>query len=160
MTLTLYRAIVPPEWIDYNGHMMDGNYAVAFSQTTDSFMDAIGLDSAYRSATHCTIYTAEMHIVFLRELKQGAPLRATTQMLGHDARRIHVFHALYHDGEGYLAATSEQMLLHVDQTQGRVVVMSEKVLNRLAEIAKEQADLPRPPQAGRVMGLHASRGGG
>ena len=159
MILTLYRATVPAEWIDYNGHMMDGNYAIAFSQTTDAFMDAIGLDAAYRDATHCTIYTAEMHIVFLREVKKGAPLRASTQLLGHDARRMHVFHALYHDGEGYLAATSEQMLLHVDQAQGRVAAMPEMVLKRLGAIAEEQANLPRPPQAGRVIGLHAGRSG-
>jgi acyl-CoA thioester hydrolase len=151
--MELFRTTVPPEWIDYNGHMMDGYYAIAFSYATDAFIDAVGLDATYRAATHCTIYTAEMHMVYLRELKQGAPLRFTTQLLGHDARRIHVFHALHNEAEGHLAATSELMLLHVDQVKSRVVAMPDSVVARLADILAAHAGLPRPAQAGRVIGL-------
>jgi acyl-CoA thioester hydrolase len=157
MTSSSYQTTVPPEWIDYNGHMMDGYYAVAFSAATDALMDALGLDAAYRAATRCTIYTAEMHIVYLRELKQGAPLRFTTQLLGYDAKRIHVFHSLYHETEGYLAATCELMLLHVNQAQARVVAMPEDVMSRLSEHAAAQAERPHPPQAGRVIGLSDNR---
>src|SRR6266498_3226509 len=121
--MTPYRTSVPPKWIDYNGHMMDGYYAIAFSAATDALMDALGLDAAYRTATRCTIYTAEMHIVYLRELRQGAPLRFATQLLGFDDKRVHAFHSLSHEIEGYLAATCELMLLHVDQAQARVVAM-------------------------------------
>ena len=157
MTSSSYHTTVPPEWIDYNGHMMDGYYAIAFSAATDALMDALGLDAAYRTATHCTIYTAEMHLVYLRELKQGAPLRFTTQLLGFDAKRIHVFHSLYHEAEGYLAACCELMLLHVDQAQGRVVAMPGEVMSRLTERAAAEADLPLPPQAGRAIGLSGNR---
>ena len=156
--LELAHGQVLPEWIDYNRHMMDGYYAVAFSRATDSFMDFIGLDDAYRTATHGTIYTAEMHLTFLRELKEGAPLRFTTQLLGSDTRRIHVFHCVYNDADNYLAATSEWMLLHVDQALGRVFPMPERVTARLAQIAAAHAKLPRPAQAGRAVSM-AQRGG-
>lgn len=151
--LTLHHARVLSEWIDYNGHMMDGYYAVAFSHAIDAFMDFVGMDAAYRAATHCTIYNAEMHIVYLRELKQDAPLRFTTQLLGHDAKRIHLFHALYHDMEPYLAATCETMLLHVDQTEARVVPLPPDILARVARIAAAHAALPRPLQAGRTINM-------
>ena len=158
--LELRRTTVPHEWIDYNGHMMDGYYAVTFSHTTDALMDLIGLDAAYREATHCTLYTAEMHVVYLRELREGAPLRFTTQLLAFDSRRIHVFHALYHDAENYLAATCELMQLHVDQSQSRVVPMPESVTRRLARIIEAHAVLPQPAQAGRVIGLSTGRAQG
>ena len=151
--LELVRGQVLPEWIDYNRHMMDGYYAVAFSRATDSFMDYIGLDAAGRTATHGTIYTAEMHMTYLRELKEGAPLRFTTQLLGSDVKRIHVFHCVYNDAAGYLAATSEWMLLHVDQALGRVVPMPAHVAARLAHIAAAHAALPRPAQAGRAVSM-------
>jgi acyl-CoA thioester hydrolase len=133
--------------------MMDGYYAVAFSRATDSFMDYIGLDAAYREATHGTIYTAEMHMTYLRELKVGTSLRFTTQLLGSDAKRIHVFHCMYDDATGYLTATSEWMLLHVDQALGRVVPMPEHVTARLAQIASYHSALPRPAQAGRAVSM-------
>ena len=151
--MTPYRTSVPPEWIDYNGHMMDGYYAIAFSAATDALMDALGLDAAYRDATRCTIYTAEMHIVYLRELKEGAPLSFATQLLAHDTKRLHAFHCLFHESEGFLAATCEVMLLHVDQAQGRVAAMPEAILARVAAMARAQAGLPRPAQAGRVIGF-------
>ena len=151
--LELVRGQVLPEWIDYNRHMMDGYYAVAFSRATDSFMDFIGLDAAYRTATHGTIYTAEMHMTYLRELKEGASLRFTTQLLGSDVKRIHVFHCMYYDDADYLAATSEWMLLHVDQALGRVVPMPEHVTARLAQIASYHAALPRPAQSGRAVSM-------
>ena len=151
--LELARAQVLPEWIDYNRHMMDGYYAVAFGRVTDSFMDYIGLDEAYRAATHCTIYTAETHIVYLREVKEGAPLRFTAQLLGCDARRIHLFQEMHQAADGYLAATAEWMLLHVNQDIGKVVPMPDLITARLAQLAAAHARLPRPAQAGRAVSM-------
>lgn len=151
--LPLRSASVLPEWIDYNGHMMDGYYAVAFSSAVDAFMDQVGLDEAYRAQTHGTIYTAEMHIVYLRELKAGTPIRLVGQLLGHDAKRLHLFLELRHDAQDFLAATAEVMLLHVDQDLGRVVPMPEPVLARLAALMSAHAQSPVPAQVGRKISL-------
>lgn len=151
--LALWTGRVQPEWIDYNRHMMDGYYAVAFSPVVDAFMDYIGLDAAYRARTGCTVYTAELHVVYLRELKEGAPLRFETQLIAYDAKRFHLFHWLTHSDENYLAATAEFMLLHVDQQPMRVVPMPGAVLQRLVQIAAAHATLPKPAQLGRRMGL-------
>ncbi|MCB0153704.1 MAG: thioesterase family protein, partial [Anaerolineae bacterium] len=79
--LTLHTAVVQPDWLDYNRHMTEGYYGVAFGFVTDAYMDFVGLDAAYRQGTGCTIYTVETHICFLRELKAGEPLTFTTQLL-------------------------------------------------------------------------------
>ncbi len=149
----LYTTTIPAEWIDYNGHMSEGFYSVAFAYTTDAWMDYIGLDAGYRARTRGTIYTVEVHINFLRDLRLGDELRHTTQLLGYDTRRMHVFHAMYHVGQGYLAATCEAMLLHVDQNIERVAPMSEDILAFLEEIQPAHAALPRPSQAGRSISL-------
>ncbi|MBI5878567.1 MAG: thioesterase family protein [Chloroflexi bacterium] len=154
--LVLMHSRVKSEWIDYNRHMMDGYYAVAFSPVVDAFMNLIGLDESYRALTACTIYTAEMHIVFLRELKAGAPLRFEAQLLGHDTKRFHLFFTLHHDAEGYVAATAEFMLLHVDQHQMRVVPMPSNALARLDAIAERHRLLPQPPQAGRRVSMNGA----
>lgn len=152
--LSLYHDHVQPEWIDYNGHMNEGYYAVAFCNATEELLLYLGLGSDYPQRTNYAIYTVENHISYLREVKEGAPLRFTTQLLGCDAKRIHAFHAMYHAEEGYLAATMETMMIHVSQKPLRTAPMPKDILSHLEEIvATHKASLPHPPQAGRSIGL-------
>jgi acyl-CoA thioester hydrolase len=146
--LTLQTMTVRPEWIDYNGHMRDGYYALAFSFITDAFLDYVGLDTLYRARSGCALYTLEMHLNFLRELRADVGLRFTTQLLGFDVKRLQLFHSMYHSEQGYLAATNEVMLLHVD-AQPRAAPMPAEVLERVEQVAAAHAALTRPFQAGR-----------
>lgn len=155
--LALYTDTARPEWVDYNRHMMDGYYAVAFSYATDAFLDCIGLDAAYRARSGCSTYTAEGHILFARELKADAPLRFTTQLLGFDAKRMHIFHTMHHTTEDFLAATCEWMMIHVDAAQGHSTPMPADVLARLEAIRSAHAGLPLPSQAGRIISLQSKR---
>ena len=85
---------VPQEWIDYNGHMMDAYYFLAFTEATEAFLDHVGLGAAYRARTGRGVYTAEGHLCFLSGVTGGAALSYQTQLLDHDAKRLHVFHQM------------------------------------------------------------------
>lgn len=148
--LSIYKTSVVPEWIDYNDHMTEGFYGVVFANASDEFLIHIGFDEAYRQTIGGSFYTAETHIVFRRELKLGAPLRVDTQVLGIDHKRVHLFHFLYDDDQGYLAATQETMMLHVDMVSGRVTSMEQGVLERGAEIGRTHATLPIPKDTNRT----------
>ncbi len=154
--LALLTDTVHPEWLDYNQHMSEGYYGVAFCHVTDAFMDFIGLHAEYRSQTQCTIYTVETHINYLRELKVGNQLHFTTQLLGFDQKRMLVFHEMYHTEQGYLAATMEAMLLHVNH-EPRVVVMPTEIMVNVEAVFKAHVTLPRPPQAGRSISMPAKK---
>jgi acyl-CoA thioester hydrolase len=151
-----YRDVVRPEWIDGNRHMNVGYYLVVFDFATDEFLSWVGLDEAHRRAMRVTTFCLEAHVTYHREVRAGDPLRFTTLLLAHDARRIHYFHAMYHAGEGYLAATNELMSLHVSEETRRGAPMAPEILERLGRIQAAHDALPRPPQVGRVIGL-ASR---
>jgi acyl-CoA thioester hydrolase len=151
--LALYTDTVRPEWIDYNGHLTDGYYMVYFCLATEAALEYLGFGAAYREQTGATIYTVEGHINYLRELKPGAPLRFTTQLLGCDPKRIHLFHHLRHGLEGYLAATNEVMFLHVNQETMKVEPMPAERLALVQAVAAAHAALPRPPQAGRRIAM-------
>ena len=154
--LELHQDVVHSDWIDYNGHMNDGYYAVAFGFATDAFMDHIGLDAAYRTRTKHTIYTAEMHVTYLREAKAADRIRFTTQLLAFDAKRCHIFHRMLADAENYLAATCELMLLHVDQTIGKVVPFALAINQQLAQIYTAHQSLPMPVEVGHVISMRRS----
>jgi acyl-CoA thioester hydrolase len=152
--LDRYRDVVRPEWIDHNQHMNVGYYLVVFDYATDTFFDWVGLNAAHREAWAITTFCLEAHVTYHREVRAGDPLRFTTQLLAHDDKRIHYFHAMYHGGEGWLAATNELMSLHVSRATRRGAAMAPEILARLTAIQRAHDALPRPPQAGRAIGLH------
>jgi acyl-CoA thioester hydrolase len=151
-----YRDVVRPEWIDHNRHMNMGYYVVVFDLATDEFFRWVGLDAGHRESHKVTTFCLEAHVTYHREVREGDPLRFTTQLLAYDAKRLHYIHFMYHATEGYLASTNELMSLHVDLATRRGASMAPPILQRLAAIQAVHARLPRPPQVGRVIGL-ASR---
>src|SRR5476649_1805098 len=73
------RDVVRPEWIDYNGHMNVGYYQVVFDFAADVFFDFLGLTQEFRKKHGSTTFALEAHANFLREVKEGAPLRFEAQ---------------------------------------------------------------------------------
>lgn len=104
-----------PEWIDYNGHVRDAYYGLIASSACDALMERIGVDAAYRERTHCTLYTLEMHVHYLSEVKQSDRLAVEVTILGSDAKRLHAGFTLRRVPAGPVAATVEFMLLHFRQ---------------------------------------------
>ncbi|WNW12379.1 thioesterase family protein [Pseudomonas sp. DTU_2021_1001937_2_SI_NGA_ILE_001] len=151
--LTTYRTDVSPDWVDYNGHLRDAFYLLIFSYATDALMDTLGLDSANRDASGHSLFTLELHLNYLHEVKLGAEVEVHTQLIGYDAKRLHLFHSLHRVGDATLLAGNEQMLLHVDLAGPRSAPFTEATRQRLAALCAEQAELPRPELLGRVIGL-------
>ena len=150
--LELFDKEVQPEWIDYNQHMSEGYYVLVFGFATEALQDLLNVGLAYRSRTGSSVYTAESHITFLQEVKEGDPLHISTQLLGFDSKRIHIFHAMTHDDTGALVATTETMLLHVD-SRPKVTDMPEPVFAQLTEIYRHHQRLPIPSQVGHQIGF-------
>ena len=157
MTAGLLRTggrTVPAEWIDYNGHMTDAYYFMAFTEATEVFLDHVGLGAGYQARTGSGIYTAESHLCFLSGAVAGASLSYQTQLLGYDAKRMHVFHVM--TAEEVLSATCELMFLHV--SDGKVTPMAAAAARAVGALAAGQAALPRPDRAGRHIGMVSRRG--
>src|SRR3954471_24894384 len=147
--LRLHAAVVAPEWIDYNGHAHESRYLQVFGDTTDALLRHIGLDLAAGGS----YFTVETHLSHLGQARAGERLHTTTQVLGHDDKRLHVFHALYRTGDGALLATAEMMLLHVDTRTERASAAPPELLGRIERIERAHAALPRPERAGRAIAI-------
>ena len=115
--LPVYHVTIEPEWIDFNGHVRDAYYGLAASYAVDGLMDHLGLDAAYRESSHCTLYTLEMHIHFLHEVKASDELKILTSILDVDRKRIHAGFTFACSRLAEPAATADMMLLHVHQGQ-------------------------------------------
>ena len=149
----VYRCTIGPEWVDFNGHLRDGYYMVLFSSAVDALMDLAGLDEAGRKATGHSWFTLEAHVHYLHEVKQGATVEVRVQLLGLDAKRLHVALSLHPEGGTQCMALTEQMLLNVDMAGPRSTAFAAAVAAYLQPLAAAHAPVPRPAQIGRVMAL-------
>ena len=150
--LRLYETTVAPDWTDYNKHMNEGRYLHVFSQASDALLQLIGVDADY-TKRGLSYYTAETHILHKKEVAALEQVHVETQVLGSDDKRLYIFMVMKHTRSGDVLASAEQMLLHVDQNAGKVGPAEKPVLAKLGKIAKAQAALPKPKDAGRAIGF-------
>ncbi|ASW01462.1 thioesterase family protein [Paraburkholderia aromaticivorans] len=153
--LPCYRDTVRAEWVDYNGHLRDAFYMLIFSFATDALIDLIGLPDAVRKERQRSIYTLEAHVNYLHEIKDGAQVRVDMRLLGHDAKRLHLYLEMFAGDSGEPVAAGEQMLLHVDTGGPRAAAFDPDVAAHVQALADAHAALPPARFAGRVIGLPA-----
>jgi acyl-CoA thioester hydrolase len=151
--LDRHRAIVKDEWVDWNGHMNMARYMEAFDYASGAFHTQIGMGRRYIDNKLGMTFVLEAHITYDRELRGGAPLRFTTQLLDHDAKRLHLFHTMYHAEEGFLASTCESMIMHIDNKTRKSAPFRRVVQERIAKMAEAHGKLPKPPKSGRLIGI-------
>jgi acyl-CoA thioesterase FadM len=144
---------VPPEWIDYIGHMMDAYYFVAFTEATEAFLDHLGLGERYRTDNGCGMYTVESHLCFSKSVRAGAVLTYDSQLLDCDEKRLHVFHRMAQSPSGDVVATNELIFLHVNIASERVTPMPPERQHAASQLAAAHAVLATPAEAGRRIQL-------
>ena len=85
---------VEPQWIDYNGHLNMAYYNVLFDRAVDEVYELLGIGAEYLKNHRHSTFTAEVHVRYVRELRDGDPVRVTFQLLDFDSKRFHLFRAV------------------------------------------------------------------
>jgi acyl-CoA thioester hydrolase len=155
--LDRYRTIVRPEWIDLYHHMNMAAYVTVFDQAADVLCDLLGVGPLYTQHQLGMLFVLETHLTYERELRLGEPLRITSQILDHDAKRLHLFHHMYHADEGWLVATNEVLMINVEYQTRRTAQWPDETMRRLGLMAAAHKALPRPENAGRTIRINAGR---
>ena len=124
-------AVVRPDWVDFYGHMNMGFYLVVFDMVTDQLWPHLGLGPEFK-ARNLGTFAAETWVNYVREVTEGMPLAATSEVLAHDGKRLLARHDLLHATEGWVAAENEVLYLCVDMAVRRVTTWPEDVLARFA----------------------------
>jgi carnitine 3-dehydrogenase len=150
--LRLVETQVRSEWVDYNGHMTDSRYLQVFGDATDALLRRVGIDDAYRKSGRA-MFTVETHVSHLAEAKVPEKLYVTTQLLGVDDKRVHLFHQLRRTRDEVTVATCEQIYLHVNTAAGKASPMDAQAHSKLDAIRAAHARLPTPEQKGRYVGM-------
>ena len=141
------------DWIDYNGHLNMAYYNVIFDHGVDHVYDFLGIGAAYAEAGIGSCFTMEVHVHYLNELSLGDDVEVHFQLLDYDHKRLHFFEQLFHKKEGFIAATSEQIGMHVDMQTRRSAPFPDDVLEKLSALKAAHSDLVVPDQVGHVISI-------
>jgi acyl-CoA thioester hydrolase len=144
---------VDPSWIDYNGHMNMAYYHVLFDRAVDEGFGLVGLGPDYVEECNASYFAAEVHAVYKRELTLGDTARVTLQLVDFDEKRVHFYLELHHATKGWIAATSENLALHVDMASRKVKPFPDDIISNLAAMKAAHDRLARPQALGRVIGV-------
>jgi acyl-CoA thioester hydrolase len=128
-------------------------YNLAFDKSVDEFFDLIGIGIDYVERTNCSAFILESHVHYLQEVVEDDPLRFTLRLLDADAKRTHYYLEMFHGTEDYLAATSEQILIHMNLGTRRTSEFPEEALEKLYELAEHHKKAETPERVGHVIGI-------
>jgi acyl-CoA thioesterase FadM len=142
---------VPDAWLDGTGCLREAFCLKAFDDAGDALTQLAGMGEAYTRRTHNSWVALESHLTFRAPARQGDSLRIESCVLDLDAKKIHVFQAMYREAE--LLATHEQLGLHFNTATRRGCPFEPAVHAALELLRGARAAAPLPAQAGRHVTL-------
>ncbi|RWB66317.1 thioesterase family protein [Mesorhizobium sp.] len=140
------------EWCKADGAMANAYYGVVFDRCADGALELVGLGPAYVQARGLSFYTAEAHVCFVRPVHALDEVVVTFQLIDYDEKRIRTYQEMRHV-DGWLAATSEILSLHVDLSMPKVTPFPADVRAKIEQMAAAHATLARPSRAGKHIEL-------
>ena len=149
---------VKPEWIDEYGHLNMAYYVLICDHATAAFWDAMNAPLTQDRRDGAEYAVVETHVNYLDEVREGDPLVVTTQLLAADTKRFRLFHSLWHETKGYLAATNEVMSLGFNLNSRGMMEFTPAAYGKLQETVKAHEGLPRHDNVGRAIGQPRKRG--
>jgi acyl-CoA thioester hydrolase len=146
------QGMVLPDHIDYNGHMNVVHYRAAFDASTDGLFAYLGLGpEEYNARSGATLMVVEEHTRYHAELAEGERYRILARLAGRSAKKLHYLLLMENLDRGILAATHEELALHVDLAARRSTPLPPAALAAAEALEAAQAHLPPPPDLGRVI---------
>jgi acyl-CoA thioester hydrolase len=125
---------VPPEWIDSYDHMNMARYVELFDRATDDILGEVGFGPKYTQRTRHGLFTVDVRIRYLEELRVGMTVAVRLRLVGCDHVRVHMWLEMFEEGSERLFATQEQLSLHASLERRKTVHFSAGQRARLDEV--------------------------
>lgn len=111
---------VPPEYIDQNGHMNIGRYLDLGGEAMWLRCEQdLGMGTDYILERGMSTFTAEHHLRYLSELREGDQVSVHTLLIAASAKITHCMSLIVDRTHERLACIMEIILVHMDMTTRR-----------------------------------------
>ncbi len=144
---------VEEEWIDLYGHMNMVRYVALFDEVGYALLERWGLGETYTRERGYGLFVVNVAVHYRRELRVGTPLVLALRLLDADDKRMLSLLELRRADDGTVAATMEQLSIHVSLDTRKVTPFDPAVAARLRGLADVQSGLPLPPGHRRTLSL-------
>lgn len=134
--------VVPAAWIDSYDHMNMARYVELFDRAADRMLDEVDLGPAYTARTRHGLFTVDVRIRYLTELRVGMTAAVRLRVVGCDHVRLHTWLEMFDEHTGAVFATQEQMSLHASLEARRTVPFRAEQRARLAHVIADHRSEP------------------
>lgn len=140
----IYRAIIPPEFKDRNGHMNVRWYLATYDDAGDSLYPLLGLTPEYFAAGTAGGFDLEHHLRYLNEVHIGDAVHVRVRLLQRSAKLMHYMLFLVNDTRGNVASTFECIHAHADLRLRRTAPFPPQVTAKIDALIAEHSQLSWP----------------
>lgn len=138
--------VVPPEFIDENGHMNIGRYlelgAVGLWERCKT---DLGMPAGYVLDRGLSNFTAEHHLRYLAEILEGEQVTAHVRLVARSAKALHSVSLIVNQTQQQLACVMETTLVHIDMGTRRPVPFPDDVAPLIdAGLKSDDLEWPAP----------------
>lgn len=147
-----YSLVIPPEFIDGNGHMNIARYMQLHSDGGWAFFaEAFGMSEETARAGGPTTFDVEHHIVYRREVMAGDEVSVHVRCIDRTDKAIHTLQFLVNRTRGEIANTHEAVSLSVDLESRQISALPADLATALDEhLSRDQALDWAPPLSGSM----------
>jgi acyl-CoA thioester hydrolase len=137
----IYRAVIPPEFEDENGHMNVRWYLAVFDDAGYPFAASLGLTPDYHAQHNTGGFDLEHHVHYLSEVLTGDRVVVYVRLLDRTAKRIHYMMFMVNETRGTLAALFECVNSFADLSVRRTAPYPDAVSQRIDALLAEHRAL-------------------
>lgn len=152
--------VVRDDYLDRNGHLNAGYYAVLFDQAATTYFGRLGMGWAKIPETGISQFALTSRLIHYREVLREQPLAFAFRLLDVDARRVHFFITMSHAREGWPVAASEGVNICVNMTTRRATFWPPEFRARLQALLSVHRQKPAPPDAGKPITMQRTNARG
>ena len=110
----VYRAVIPPEYMDRNGHMNIRWYLALFDEAGDAMYPTLGLTADYFAASGMGGFDLEHHLWYPAEVLNGDSVVIRVRILGRSSKLMHYLMFMENETRGVLSSMLECVHAHAD----------------------------------------------
>jgi acyl-CoA thioester hydrolase len=137
----IYRATVPPDYQDRNGHMNVRWYLSLFDDAGDALYPPFGLPNERYAATGAGGFDLEHHLWYVAEVFVGDTVAFRARLLARGPKRLHYLLFMVNETRGLLASIFECVHTYSDLTTRRTAPFPSDVAARIDALIAAQPAL-------------------
>lgn len=139
--------VVPEDWIDYNGHMTEGQYYKVMADAGEVFLRHIGFTEKYRLKGY-SFFNVQGQQRNLTECRVAPPIEVFTEIIAFNEVRLHLYSYVVDTSRSITLATCEHMMLHVDINKREATKMEPYMYDCIIRASKECTPALQPKGLG------------